>query len=306
MALDKKKADFMTPTAKNIPGSTVPSGGGEVEGVDAVDLNSPGSASTPPSPEALLSHVGENREEVKQPEWYIDPISGQWIKGVKPGGVIGARSMTEFEHESAPSAVFNTDLYDQELSYVWVPRDMTNPSTVDAYSKGCTPFGNNGRPSPHGHRVERVAGFGERPVVVHGDCVLFCRPRALHEAQEERRRELSRRRKEDRSNPNIANTLVGEAMESVGVRGSGRDGYIESMHGRALRNGFDMQIGEYSPDSGGVRPIDHLERTRMMAEDIDAAHRKAGTGVYGSFQGDPRFNRGIPDSKLNVSGRPIV
>lgn len=250
----------------------------------------------------LIEENAENpADQPSGQDYYIDPKSGRWVEGTPPKGVVGARSMTEFAHEQTPSSAFDTNRYDQNFRYVWVPRDQSNPSTVDAFAKGCTPFDNNGKASPHGHRMERVPGFGDEPCVVLGDLVCVRQPRGLHEAQEERRRRYAELRKSERDSENIANSIVDRSMEKLGItRGAKNSGYIDHVGNREIRSGYTEEIGQYTPRGGTYRSDENLTHQMDIADSVRAAKER----VFGGFAGTPKYNRAVPDTKLNIAGRP--
>lgn len=228
-----------------------------------------------------------------QPEPMIDvdhynTAEDKWE--VKQVPVILAREMRDRASEGVGAVGLDTSMYDQRYGYVWVHQDAEHPGTVDARAKNYAPVRDI---AGHIHAKRKLSekGWGDKPVVTHGDLVLMACPRSMIEAREYDR--LLRQR-EDREHMQD-NTLSHEVLNANGTTVFHKDWRTDVKQavasGDTERAGLMAQAHIRAAEFAGNEEGQAISRYK---EEVSRA--QSGASVHAGFRGP--MGRGVPESPL--------
>lgn len=257
--------------------------------------------------EVLSVPVGTPAREEATQEYEIvhkiDPATNRWVEervSLETANVITAAQMTDYSMTGHGAEVLNTEGYGPGMVRYWASRDTNHISTIDAWAKGYRPVDMRGNSSPHNHNQEKIAGWGDKPVVSRGDLVLMEIPAHIYQAQQEaeRRQNLARRR--DSSDPALAGQrILGEAGLSYDEKSAV---VMQDKYGRVMTS-YTQDIGSSSMGDDRAEVLaGSMQRAMAYREQED--HAASGSQTFGGFRGP--MGGGVPDSRLNIAGRPML
>lgn len=245
-----------------------------------------------------------DRPDEAEPVLVLDEKTGRWVESTtaRPTPIA-----TEVLND--PVAHMRTDRLDPRFAYCFCSVDPNHPSTVEAMRKGYAPYTPPKDTTLRTGQQRRVLSqFGTEPVVVVGDMALFCIPaghREFYDTAE--RREAERRMSAlDGKVVDKAEEILENSFEQAGIprrRDDKSRVLTHDQYGRSL-TGTTTSYEQFGYEAEEEEPASYSERQRELIESVAREAKRQGVS-FGGFNG--AFNAGaVPDSRINISGRPAV